>query len=136
MAKQKGPGRAFRRGLSLAEFFALFPDDAVAEMWFISVRWPGGVRCPYCDAGPPRIQEGAKSSMPFRCRDCRKRFSVRTGTVMAETKLGVSHLDYGHVFAYYGDQGRVQYEATPRLRRHAKDGVASGAPHPHDVARR
>ena len=26
--------------------------------------------------------------MPFRCRDCRKRFSVRTGTVMQSSKLG------------------------------------------------
>ncbi len=26
--------------------------------------------------------------MPYRCRDCRKRFSTRTGTVMEGTKLG------------------------------------------------
>ena len=26
--------------------------------------------------------------MPYRCRDCRKFFSVRTGTVMADSKLG------------------------------------------------
>ena len=26
--------------------------------------------------------------MPYRCRDCRKFFSVRTGTVMQSSKLG------------------------------------------------
>lgn len=26
--------------------------------------------------------------MPYRCRECRKRFSVRSKTVMAESKLG------------------------------------------------
>ena len=26
--------------------------------------------------------------MPYRCRDCRRRFSVRSGTVMTDTKLG------------------------------------------------
>lgn len=25
--------------------------------------------------------------MPYRCRDCRKHFSVRTGTVLAESKI-------------------------------------------------
>ena len=32
---------------------------------------------------------GAKhKTMPYRCRDCRKRFSVRTGTAMESSKLG------------------------------------------------
>lgn len=36
-----------------------------------------------------RVQTGASHpSMPYRCRDCRKRFSVRTGTVMERSKLG------------------------------------------------
>lgn len=35
------------------------------------------------------MQTGAKhKTMPMRCRDCRKRFSARTGTVMQSSKLG------------------------------------------------
>ena len=35
------------------------------------------------------VQTGAKHrNMPFRCRDCRGRFSVRTGTVMECSNLG------------------------------------------------
>ena len=47
-------------------------------------RWQGQVRCPHCDSF--RVSE-AKQKMPYRCKDCRKRFSVRSGTVMAASNL-------------------------------------------------
>ena len=85
--KHRGPGRANRAGISLAKLFSMFPDDAAAHDWLCSERWPDGVACCYC--GSENVQTGAKhKSMPFRCRDCRKRFSVRTGTVMQSSKLG------------------------------------------------
>ena len=65
----------------------LFPDDAAAEKWIAEVRWSDGARCPHCDSD--NVQEGAKHpSMPYRCRACRKFFSVRTGTVMQNSNLG------------------------------------------------
>lgn len=86
MAKN-APGKHYRKGLTLAEFFQRFPDDATAEAWFAGSRWPDGPRCPHCHS--ERVQSGAAhKTMPYRCRDCRKRFSVRTGTVMADSKLG------------------------------------------------
>ena len=33
----KAPGRAERNGISLAEFFRLFPDDLAAEAWASSI---------------------------------------------------------------------------------------------------
>ena len=81
------PGRSHRTGISLAELFRTFPDDATAERWFFEKRWPNGICCHYC--GSISVQTGAKhQTMPFRCRDCRKRFSVRTGTVLQSSKLG------------------------------------------------
>ena len=69
------------------ELAEMFPDDAAAEAWISKIRWPDGPRCPQCDSG--NIQEGAKHpSMPYRCRSCRKFFSVRTGTVMQNSNLG------------------------------------------------
>ena len=85
--KQKGPGKWFRTGLSLAQVCALFPDDEAAERWFAAMRWPDGPACPHC--GSATVTSAcAHPSMPYRCRDCRKRFSVRSGTVMTDTKLG------------------------------------------------
>ena len=83
---QKGPGKSHRHGISLAKLFRMFPDNATAERWFIEQRWPDGIACHYC--GSIHVQTGAKhKTMPFRCRDCRKRFSVRTGTVMQASNL-------------------------------------------------
>ena len=85
----KAPGKSHREGISLVEIMRRFPDDATAEAWFIERRWPAGVHCPHC--GSTNVQSGAKhKSMPYRCREkeCGKRFSAKTGTVMEGSKLG------------------------------------------------
>lgn len=83
---EHAPGRSHRAGISLAELFRMFPDDAAAERWFVEKRWPDGICCHYCRS--ENVQTGAKhKTMPLRCRHCRKRFSVRTGTVMQSSKL-------------------------------------------------
>ena len=85
----KAPGKYHRKGLTLAELFRMFPDDATAERWFAEQRWPDGLHCPYC--GSTNVQAGAKhKTMPYRCREkeCAKRFSVRTKTPMESSKLG------------------------------------------------
>ena len=86
---QKAPGKSHRKGLTLAELFRMFPDDATAERWFAEQRWPEGLHCPYC--GSTNVQSGAKhKTMPYRCREkeCARRFSVRTKTPMESSKLG------------------------------------------------
>ena len=84
----KAPGKHFRTGLSLVEVMRMFPDDDAAEQWFIEQRWPNGAHCPSC--GSVNIQSGAAhKTMTHRCRDCRKWFSVKTGTVMQSSKLGL-----------------------------------------------
>ncbi len=83
---QNAPGKSFRKGLSLIEITRMYPDNATAEAWFINTRWPDGVHCPYCNSAS--IQSGAShKTMPYRCRNCRKRFSVRTGSVMQASNL-------------------------------------------------
>ena len=85
----KAPGKSHRKGLTLAELFRMFPDDATAERWFAEQRWAEGPHCPYC--GSTNVQSGAKhKTMPYRCREkeCAKRFSVRTKTPMESSKLG------------------------------------------------
>ena len=84
---QRAPGKAFRKGISLIELTRMFPDDATAEAWFIKVRWPVGVCCTEC--GSLDVQERkTRKPQPFRCRSCRKDFSVKTGTLMQGSNLG------------------------------------------------
>ena len=84
-----GPGKSYRKGLSLPELFAMFPHDEAAERWIIEQRWPEGPFCPRC--GSFNVQSHIKHpTMTHRCRDCPKRpmFSLKTGTVMEGSKLG------------------------------------------------
>lgn len=86
---RKGPGKAHRVGLSYVELTKLFPNDQVAERWFAEIRWPDGPHCPYCDSDKVQYPITHKS-MTHRCQSqgCRKRFSVKTGTVMESSKIG------------------------------------------------
>ena len=84
----KAPGKHFRQGMTLIEAMRMFADNAAAEAWFVKVRWPTGPACPYC--GSVNVLSGAKhKTMPYRCREkeCRKRFSVRTGSVMEASNI-------------------------------------------------
>ena len=87
--RKKAPGRSDRSGISLIELMRMFPTDKAAEEWLIERRWPHRVACPDC--GSVNVQTGAKHrTMPFRCRErqCAKKFSVRTGTVMEASNMG------------------------------------------------
>ena len=86
---QRGPGRAERRGVSIVELFRMFPDDEAAEKWFEDQRWPNGQRfCPDCGSLNYAVVTSRKP-MPYRCRDCRQHFSVRKGSVMLSSPLGL-----------------------------------------------
>ncbi len=81
------PGKYYRKGLTLIELTRMYPDDATAERWFVETRCPGGVHCPCC--GSINVQEReTRKPQPYRCRDCRKDFSVKLGTLMEGSKLG------------------------------------------------
>ena len=89
MAAKNAPGKHYRQGLSLVDVVRMFPDDAAAEKWIAHCRWGDEPACPHC--GSLNVQVGAKHpSQPYRCREqlCRKFFSVKTGTAMAESNLG------------------------------------------------
>lgn len=84
----KGPGKWHRKGISIIELFQQFPDDKTAEQWFEKQRWPDGVRhCPDCDSTHTGLT--THKSMPYRCKECRQFFSVRKGTVLEGSRIGM-----------------------------------------------
>ena len=89
MASTSGPGKSHRKGISLMDAVKMFDTEQKAESWFIEQRWPDGVTCPFCqsDAVSPRP---SRKPQPFRCRTCRKDFSVKTGTVLHSSNIPLS----------------------------------------------
>ena len=72
--------------VSLYQFFQRFPDEEAARKYFERNRWTDEISCPHCGSLSVAEVKNHKP-MPYRCRDCRKHFSVRTGTVLAESRL-------------------------------------------------
>ena len=85
---QRAPGRSERIGITLPELFRMFPDDETAEAWFIKVRWPDGVFCHECGGFNIHLRKNRKPQ-PFHCRDCRRDFSVKKGTLMEGSNIGL-----------------------------------------------
>ena len=74
--------------VSLYQFFERIPNEEAARQYFERNRWNGEPNCGHC--GSLNVHECKDHKpMPYRCRDCRKHFSVRTGTVLAESRLGL-----------------------------------------------
>lgn len=72
--------------LSTFEFFKRFPDEETARKFFETRRWGDAPVCGHC--GSTNVVETKDHRpMPYRCRDCRQHFSVRTGSVLAESRL-------------------------------------------------
>ena len=88
MASKSGPGKSYRKGITLLEICERFNTVEKAEAWFIEQRWPNGIACPFC--GSLNIANVAnRKPQPFRCREkeCRKHFSVKTGTVLHSSNI-------------------------------------------------
>ena len=66
----------------------MFPDDASAEQWLIKDPLAPGHRLPRVRIDEHQCTGERHKTMPFRCRDCRKKFSVKTGTPMHSAKVG------------------------------------------------
>lgn len=73
---------------SLFEFFKLYPDEESARVYFEAKRWNGEPVCAHCGS-LSAVECKDHKPMAYRCKDCRKHFSVRTGTVLAESKIGL-----------------------------------------------
>ena len=71
----------------MIQLIDMFPDDASAESWLEEQRWPDGRFCLDCGSTNTVACKDRKP-MPYRCRDCRRFFSVRKGTAMQSAKVG------------------------------------------------
>ena len=73
--------------ISVEEFFAKFPDEQSAIDYLTGILWPNGPICPYC--GRMRISP-RKTPNYYRCKDCRKDFTIRVGTIFHRSHIKIT----------------------------------------------
>jgi transposase-like protein len=71
---------------TLSEAIRYFDDADTAFEFVVHLRWPDGrVVCPHCAATDPML---LKTRRIWKCRACRKQFSVKVGTIFEDSALG------------------------------------------------
>jgi transposase-like protein len=71
----------------------LFQDETKAREYLEAQRWPDGVVCPFCGVvGEAKALPvtGALGAGWYHCGDCRKKFTVRVGTLYERSHVPIS----------------------------------------------
>ena len=76
----------FQKGMSEAQFDALYRTEALCHDALVRWRWPDGFECPDCGARGYCIVKRGNRTL-YQCNACRKQTSVKAGTVYASSKL-------------------------------------------------
>ena len=78
--------------ISAYQFFKSFPNEASAIKYIEGLRWADGVTCPHCEGA--RTSRMAESQY-HQCKDCRRKFTVRTGTIFERSHIPLDKWLYG-----------------------------------------
>ncbi len=69
---------------TLQEAILHFSDEQVCIDAVARMRWPDGESCPACLAKKPYY---LKTQKRFKCRECRRQFSVKLGTIFEDSPI-------------------------------------------------
>jgi transposase-like protein len=71
---------------TLLEAVRYFSDPAVCLAFVAAIRWPDGVVCPRCSE---REVSFLSTRRLWKCKGCKKQFSVKVGTIFEDSPLGL-----------------------------------------------
>ena len=81
------PGKSHQEGIDTVELLSLFKDEDTARRWFESIVWKNGKAvCHRCN-GTNTYEVRNGKPLPHKCRDCRKHFSFRHGTIFEGSNI-------------------------------------------------
>src|SRR5262249_47828011 len=72
---------------TLLEAIKYFSDPETCHRFMVEIRWPDGkVICPNCKSENVGY---ISTRRMFKCRDCKKQFSTKVGTVFEDSPIGL-----------------------------------------------
>src|SRR6266542_3054935 len=71
---------------TLLEAVTFFSKPGVALAYLARMRWPNGPHCPRCGEMEPHF---IQSRQLWRCKGCKKQFSVKVGTIMEDSPISL-----------------------------------------------
>lgn len=74
---------------TLLEAVTYFADPDRAHAFAVKSRWPYGVACPTAGCGSANVLE-IKSRRTWKCRECKRQFSVKVGMIFEASPLSLS----------------------------------------------
>ena len=74
------------RPKTLQEAIQHFSDEQVCIDAVAKMRWPNGPECPACATKEPYY---LKTQKRFKCRECRRQFSVKLGTIFEDSPISL-----------------------------------------------
>ena len=74
--------------ISIIELSSMFGTERKAVAWLERSRWEGKPVCPHC-GGMDNIKPYKGKKFTYWHKDCRKAFTVKTGSVMHASKIGI-----------------------------------------------
>src|SRR3954471_16028630 len=91
-----------------------FHDENAARDWFEAARWPDGPVCPHCKSTK---HYATKKVGRYRCaaKDCRKDFTVMTGSVMERSHAKLTQWAHGLLSRRRWQEGLLGSPAPSRL---------------------
>lgn len=69
---------------NLMQMMSAFPNEQSAIDHFTAIRWKNGAFCPLC--GSTKVYHFS-DQRTHKCGDCRKRFSIKVGTIFEDSKI-------------------------------------------------
>ncbi len=72
---------------TLQEAIVYFADKQSAFEFAVSLRWPDGVFCPFCNSAEYSF---LSTRQLWKCKGCKKQFSIRVGTIFEDSPIPLS----------------------------------------------
>jgi transposase-like protein len=81
---KNAPADNFPKTLQAAILY--FSDKETCTTFMAQLRWPEGVTCPNCEG---KAVSYLSTRFMWKCKACKKQFSVKVGTIMEDSPIGL-----------------------------------------------